>query len=660
LGSDRFEIEHLAGSGGMSAVYRARDRLTGHPVALKIVHAQCDQDAERVSREARALASLAHPAIVRLVDHGRTQADEPYLALEWLEGESLAARLRRGTLTVAETLTLGARVAEGLGEAHRRGIVHRDIKPSNLLLVGGRIDELKIIDFGVVRLAGERTITQAGAILGTPGFIAPEQARDGKDTDARADVFSLGCVLFRCLTGRLPFEGEDLLSRLLKLALDDAPRLASLCLDAPYDLDDLLARMLSKEREDRPRDGDAVLRALHAIMLRHGAAEAPSRASAALGMFERPMRRVTQAKPGASNETRALPEADPRALLGSASGFVGRERELSMLEAIFDEVRSESVARAVVVTAPEGVGKSRLMMEFVRRIREQGSAELWFGRGDARLAGSPFGLLSGVPFSDENAERAPARRDATSMSDHARCAFEAFVDATCATAPLLIVFDDLQWGDLPSLKLVDAALRGHAERPLMVLALGRPEVNELFPGLWAERALTQMRLAPLGRKASEQLARQALGNGADEATVTHIVDIAAGDVLYLEELLCAVTQDKGRVLPEAVLPIIDARIRRLDPEARRVLRAASIFGASFSRSGVAALLGERASAPWLIERLDELAQRAIIQRRSVWGADDDEYAFRHGLVREAAYETLTDDDRRLGARLASAWRESLP
>src|SRR5262249_27498339 len=154
------------------------------------------------------LATIRHPGIVRYIAYGTTSTGEPYLVLSWLEGETLLDRLKRQGLTLPETLSLGGRIATALGAVHQRRVVHRDIKPSNLFLPGGAVDQVTLIDFGIARLAAAREqLTMPGGMLGTPGYVAPEQARGDPSVDARADVFSLGCVLYRCLTGRGAFQG---------------------------------------------------------------------------------------------------------------------------------------------------------------------------------------------------------------------------------------------------------------------------------------------------------------------------------------------------------------------------------------------------------------------------------------------------------------------
>jgi tetratricopeptide (TPR) repeat protein len=272
---DRFEIAALAGSGGMGAVYRARDRRGGM-VAVKVLHDPRDE--ARFAREADVLASLRHPAIVGYVAHGTTGAGEAYLVTEWLEGETLAERLRRGRLSIAESLDLGARVAEALGAAHRAGVVHRDLKPGNLFLQGGELSLVRVLDFGIARApdAG-RPLTMTGVILGTIGYMSPEQARGERGVGPPADVFSLGCVLFKCIAGEAPFTAEDPLAMLVKVALEDAPRLGDVREDVPPALEDLVAAMLAKPIDERPRDGDAVARALRALGEGAGAAPASRR-----------------------------------------------------------------------------------------------------------------------------------------------------------------------------------------------------------------------------------------------------------------------------------------------------------------------------------------------------------------------------------------------
>src|SRR5262249_15016946 len=149
------------------------------------------------------------------------------------DGEDLAARIERGCLSPKQVADLGRRVAEALAAAHARGIIHRDIKPNNLLLPGGQIDRVKVVDFGIARLGEARRLTPHDALPGTPGYMAPERARGAKDIDARADIFSLGAVIFECLRGRPPFFGEHTMAVLAKLLLDEPPLVSALCPRAP-------------------------------------------------------------------------------------------------------------------------------------------------------------------------------------------------------------------------------------------------------------------------------------------------------------------------------------------------------------------------------------------------------------------------------------------
>ncbi|HEX2568437.1 MAG TPA: serine/threonine-protein kinase, partial [Polyangia bacterium] len=264
---ERFEIQRLAGSGGMGAVYRALDRSTGGAVALKILRGGKREDELRLAREARTLADLNHPAVIRYLGQGLTDTGEPFLVTEWLEGEDLGQRLARSVLSMQESVTLARHVADALAAAHARGFVHRDIKPANIFLLGGRVDDVRVLDFGIARSTrATGIVTRTGCLVGTLGYMAPEQARGTHELDARTDIFSLGCILFECLTGRPVFAGEAMLAVIVKILFEEAPRVRDLRADLPAALDDLVARMLCKDPVGRPQDAAQVARELGAIL----------------------------------------------------------------------------------------------------------------------------------------------------------------------------------------------------------------------------------------------------------------------------------------------------------------------------------------------------------------------------------------------------------
>ncbi|HVZ75247.1 MAG TPA: protein kinase, partial [Polyangia bacterium] len=848
----RFELQHLAGSGGMGAVYRARDLLDGETVAVKILTGRELREAERFDLEAAILADLGHPAIVRYIAHG-VEGTDHFIAMEWLDGEDLATRLDRQPLAVADTVALARRAAEALAYAHKRGIVHRDIKPENLFLPGRSIVRLKVLDFGIARLTrGGRRLTLTGSVIGTPGYMAPELVRGEREIRPRADVFSLGCVMFQCLTGRAVFEAEEATALLAKILLQDAPRVREFAPGIPQALDEVVARMLAKDPNKRLADADAVIAALDGV----GAAaleglelvDRRKRVQPALTATEQRIACVVIAGPSRTAEERwyagtpplgtrtdsrpllttvgrvdemegelqrvhgarlhALPDgsvvivlpdagkpndqaaraarcalavraelpdvplvvatgpgrfsawsvvgevidggmrllrATPpgairiddmavglldarfeirrdgaaaflraerdvfevkRNLLGKASDFLGRGREMSMLTNLYASAVAEGVASAVLVTGAAGLGKSRLRQEFVEWVGKQAErSEVLFGNGDSLGAGSPFAMLgsclrraagileseplderrrkivelvsrhvareivprvaaflgeiANVPFPDEHNEALKmARQNPQLMGDAMRRSWEDWLMAECAVHPVLIVLEDLHWGDLGTVSFMDAALRTLRDQPLVVLALARPDVEERFPNLWAAREMQTVRLSPLSKRASEKLVRDSLGAGVSDDAVAQIVARADGNAFYLEELIRAAAAGRAEALPDSVIGMVQARLDAEGPQAKRVLRAASVFGERFSWEGVASLLSGALAPSEIAEWLELLGSRELVARAV--GAErqgDVEYTFTHALVREAAYAMLTRDDRVLGHRLAGEWLE---
>jgi serine/threonine protein kinase len=259
-----YRVLKVLGVGGMGMVYHAEDVQLQRPVALKVMKpdvAKSPTALERFLREARAAAKLHSDHVVTIHQVGEDRG-VAFLAMQFLEGETLEERLRReGVLSADEVRRIGREMAEGLALAHAHGLIHRDIKPANVWLEAGT-GRVKLLDFGLARLTREDAqLTQEGAIVGTPAYMAPEQARS-QSLDARCDLFSLGAVLYRLCTGRVPFEGPDTMGTLTALLLDAPPPPCEVNPNVPPDLSALILRLLAKEREERPPSARAVIEAL--------------------------------------------------------------------------------------------------------------------------------------------------------------------------------------------------------------------------------------------------------------------------------------------------------------------------------------------------------------------------------------------------------------
>ena len=853
----KLQLQRLAGAGGMGEVFEARYLDSGQRVAVKVLRALQADQLVRFEREARLLGEFDHPNIVRYIEHAITPLGQPYLVMEWLDGEDLATRLRSRPLAMPEALAIGRDVAEAMAAAHARGIVHRDLKPGNVFLVRGaflargEFSQSKVLDFGIAWLSDWTPVTQAGATPGTVGYMAPEQSRRGVEITPAADVFSLGCVLYEGLTGKPAFDAPAVDRR-----PEPAPSLRDqLGTEVPAELAALVDQMLAREPGDRPRDGAAVGAALAAIRVEPGepprrptrapsltrseqrllsvvliapparpaasGAGAPaSRAASALATLREvaalhgghvelltdgsvavalsgthvatdqavlsarcalalrdhaPDRAIGLAMGRGTSGAMWVPEGEAlgraagllagreppdapdapdalgrasaggrwpialddttaglldgrfdvretdrgialhgervattgtRRLLGRTTACVGRDRELSGLIEMFAECVAERSAHAVLVTAPPGIGKSRLAGELIALIRARvPDTGLWIARGDPLRGRSAFALLGqalrgviglhdgeslaarqaalaarvarhvpeadrqrvseflgellSAPFPDaDSAPLRTARREPAVMSEQVRRAAVDFLRAECAAHPVVVVLEDLHWGDLPTVRFIDAALRSLHDQPWMVVALARPEVHKAFPQLWSERGAQEIRLRPLTRSASERLVRQALGPMVEPDTVVRLVDQADGNPFYLEELIRATAERGGDGLPPTVVAMVQARLGGLLDDERRLLCAASVFGEVFWPDGVAALLGGALPTSVVRSVLAALVEHELVVPRPDSGfAGNKELAFRHALLREAAYAMLTDDDRVLGHQLAAAWLE---
>jgi serine/threonine protein kinase len=852
----RFELEQAIGGGGMGTVYRARDRFSGEWVAVKLMRTASagPLEVERFHSEAQVLRSLRHPGIVNYVAHGQTQDGQLYLAMEWLTGEDLCQRLHRGALTIPDCLAVLTQTASALAAAHEHGIVHRDLKPANLFLPSGQVDRLKLLDFGVarhrMRSAG---LTGTGVLLGTPEYMAPEQVRGQRDLGPAADIFSLGCVLYECLTGQPPFYGEHIPAVLMRILFEPPVSASARRSGIPKTLLDLLNRMLAKDPGERPQDASALLRELERItsspsfgdaghsrdnlapvrlplgneqrlisvlLLESAVGSAidlvsgetmPSGGNFSAARYQRAAdviaeyaarndwlmtgelvvtlsglhdatdltakaarcamalakifvgTRVVMAT-GRGNADNNAPvgevidraaamlrsenaaesqeyelDQDPaqairvdelsarllerrfsiirrsdgyrllgehtgdeaRPLLGKPTSCVGRESELGILDSLWNGCLEDDTARAVLVTAAPGVGKSRLRQEFLRRLRGknrpftllEGRAELMSSSstydvvaravrrlceingleppaeqrqkiqarvalhvsGAAALRIAVFlGELCGVPFPEAaDPVLSAARQDPESMRGQLQANFLQFLRAEASAAPVVIVLDDLQWADALSVRLLDYVLQFGGDIPLLLIMLARPQVIEQYAAFWQKRQITQIVLKELNRKACERLIRQVLGVQVDNAVVQRLWERSAGHALFLEESLRAFAEGISGDRADTVVAMLQARLGRLSAAARRVVRAASVFGDTFWRGGVAAVLDELSDEKEISQGLQELLAAEFIDKHPESRlANEEQYGFRHALLREAAYGLLIAED--LGASHRSA------
>lgn len=834
VGTDRRAGEYVLGpvigAGGMGKVYLGVGAKTGRKVAIKLMHRAVGGWAmrERFAREARALAGLRHPAIVEYIDRGVTADGRSFLVMEWLAGEDLQARLKRDSLTVEECIGLAVRLADALSLAHGCGVVHRDIKPSNIFLPGGSLAEAKILDFGVAHVRDtDQPLTRTGSMIGTVGFMAPEQVRGDPDLDGRADLYSLGCVLHECLTGAPLFTGEHPMAVLAKILLEEPFPVRSVRPDVPEALDAVIAALLMKDRDERPRDAAALISRLMAIPMVAEPAIVPDplpgrgvtlrerrvcslllmrlqaptidplagtvsdsedlrsalgRLAAGFAAEFSPMiggyalislrldapasdvalqvarcaRAIQTMYPtmvqvlltgrmerqGSSYLGRVIDDAlvlergsqaggifvdaatadliadrfvlvngedgillgeeregsAVRLLLNRPTPFVGRVRELAWLCGLVREAIDESRSCAAVITAGPGAGKSRLCFELMHALQGEGIEALQLlARCEPMTRGAALGALrsvirrevgvvdgetltqqrvrlgrrireSGVPDTarvtaflgelcglDYDKAVHPmlthARRDPVVMADAMRLAWIDWLRAESARRPVLLALEDLHWGDAASVSFVESALHALADAPFVVVAMARSELYTHFPQLWSACRVTRMELQQLSARAGVSLARQVLGKAVTDEEIDNLVARADGNPFFLEELIRGAAMGTAEALPDTVLGVLQARLRKIDDESRRVLRAASVFGGGFSDGALAAVL---------IMSREEVRNRVVALIHGemlVWelGSESATCRFRHALLRDACYAMLPEDERELAHRLAAEW-----
>ncbi len=251
---DRYQIRKVLGHGGMATVYYAYDPRVGREVAVKVLLKELTDDPmfrQRFEREVQSVVALEHSAIVPIYDYGEAHG-QPFLVMRYMQGGTLADRLRDGKLKLDQAAAIMARVGAALDQAHAHGIIHRDLKPGNILF--DQYDNAFLSDFGIVKIdtvGNTTTLSDAGGVVGTPAYMSPEQVQGDADIDRRTDIYALGVILYECLTGTIPFNANTPLGMAIKHVTEPVPRLLDVSPNLPQEVSDLLEKALAKDRKDR-------------------------------------------------------------------------------------------------------------------------------------------------------------------------------------------------------------------------------------------------------------------------------------------------------------------------------------------------------------------------------------------------------------------------
>lgn len=278
---EKYQILRLLGTGGMGAVYEGENTRIKRRVAIKVLHASVSSAADNVARferEAQAAGRIGSEHICEVLDLGVLADGSRYMVMEYLDGETLSQRIKKnGRLTPAQSIPLMAQVLDALGAAHAAGIVHRDLKPDNIFILpskAGRTDFIKILDFGVSKfsqISGEEfNVTRAGAVVGTPYYMSPEQARGMAQVDARSDIYALGVVLYQATTGQVPFRAETFNELLFKIALELPPPPQQFVPDLDPEFSGIIQRAMAREQAHRFQSCGEFKDALLAWQATHG------------------------------------------------------------------------------------------------------------------------------------------------------------------------------------------------------------------------------------------------------------------------------------------------------------------------------------------------------------------------------------------------------
>ena len=658
----RYRVVRELGSGGMGTVYLAEHVHLGRPTAVKLLRAELsrDPDAEaRFRREALLAAKLMHPAIAQVFDFDCTDDGRFLIAMEYVEGETLAQRLRReGPFPVAMALQILRGVADGLDRAHALGIVHRDIKPENVMIASG--GAVKLLDFGVARdvaTSSSGALTSAGIVLGTPAYMSPEQLL-GEAPSATSDVYALGAVVYELLTGKLPHTGATFAEFRMRRLMHPAPALHIVREECSQSLSDVLAKALAIEPAERWPSAGAFARAASDTVRVDAPAE------------------IAEVPGDSTSGTHGVQRLDTHL---EALRLAGRDREVAIVREACAAVRAGRTT-TLWIEGDEGAGKSIFFRLAQREAIADGAAAL-VGRGYQTELAAPYGpwlpiLRSALTLRAAKERAWPAIAALTGQRSEAPAPERAelydevavLLSAAASRGPVFLGMDDIDWCDPASVSLFEYLSHTLSSAPIMLattstsdrsgaasraLEAGR-NVRERLRRLDTTVLLT---LRPLGYEPVALWLSRALGREAPEELVRFVYGHTEGNAFFIEQVVRSLfengnmepmSSEAARVTlaqfppPEAVADVVQRRLARMSESAREVLQIAAVAGREFDVDVVLALTKRTEDA--VLDALDEATEAGVLE--AVNGTTSDRYRFTQQKVAQVLAQSINSRRRR--------------
>ncbi|MFQ6027163.1 MAG: protein kinase, partial [Dehalococcoidia bacterium] len=670
-----YEVMRYLGEGGKKKVYLAHDSLLDRDVAFALIKTEGLDEVSRtrITQEAQAMGRLSyHPHIVTIFDLGEHDG-QPYMVTELMGGGDLEGMLEDAPdhrLPLEQAIKIAVETCLGLEFVHAGNIIHRDLKPGNVWLTGG--GTAKIGDFGLAVAIDKSGISGEGMIIGSAPYMPPEQATGGEVTP-RADLYSLGAMLYHMVTGRPPFLGNnprDIIDQ--HIDIHNSPkRPIELNRKCPEELSELIMSLLAKKPTERPKSATEVLAKL-----------------AKIEAIDPPNESVEDADP----------DKEPRRPGSLAGGvFVGRQKELTELKAALDGALTGQ-GRLVMLMGEPGIGKTRIAQELASYAETVGTQVLW-GRCDEDAGAPPYWpwvqpIQSYIRQRDPASvriEMGPGAADIAEVvaevrdklpdletlpplePDQARFrllnSITNFFKKTAESQPLMLVLEDLQWSDKPSLLLLGFLARQMAESRLLVVGTYRNvelfrqhPLSETLAQLSREPVFHREPLRGLNREETEHLIQMTGGIKPSPRLVETIYTRTEGNPFFMTEVVRLlsergaltseeISQTQATQIPESVLEVIGQRLNRLSDRCNQTLTTASVIGREFDFQLLSRLSGE-GTEDWVLEDFEEaLAARVIEESLGTTGR----YRFAHALIQETLAQELSATRReRQHARIAEA------